>query len=232
MSWKEIGEALPGKDMEDIKKKYRELYVVAPANVKQKETEARKEETKKDENNKEEKKEKNEEVAKSDEAKAAEASKESGDGKKGGKEGKQAKKGQKGQKEQKGTEKAKEAKVEQAKPEEAKVEQAKPEEAKEEEAKPDTKTGILKAKATKGEKGKGGELKSINGHPVIFVDDNEELEFDEVSLRVMRSFAILANARDSYCTFMASTRATMSKSGSLWTQSSSTSLEKGSVPKS
>ena len=218
MSWKEIGEALPGKDMEDIKKKYRELYDVAPANVKQKETEARKEETKKDENNKEEKKEKkekkekNEEVAKSDEAKAAEASKESGDGKKGGKEGKQAKKGQKGQKEQKGKEKAKEAK--------------------EEEAKPDTKTGILKAKATKGEKGKGGELKSINGHPVIFVDDNEELEFDEVSLRVMRPFAILANARDSYCTFMASTRATMSKSGSLWTQSSSTSLEKGSVPKS
>lgn len=172
MSWKEIGEALPGKDMEVIKKKYIELYVDAPANVKRKEAEAKKEEMKKDEDNKE--------VAKSDEAKAAEASKESGDSKKGGKEGKQTKKGEKGQKGQKGKEKAKEAKVEQAKPEEAKVE----------EAKPAMNTGILKAKADGG-KGKGGELKSINGHPVIFVDDNEELEFEEVSLRMMRSFVRL-----------------------------------------
>ena len=54
-----------------------------------------------------------------------------------------------------------------------------------EEAKPEEKMGTLKAKATAEERGKGGELKSIGGHPVIFVDDNEELEFDEVSLRMM-----------------------------------------------
>lgn len=176
MNWKEIGEALPGKNEEDIKKKYRELYVGAPANVKPKEAEAKKEETTKETADHKEAKqeEKKEEGAKSDEAKTSEESK-----KKGAKEGKQGKKGQKGQKGQKGP-KSKE-KAEQAKPEESKVEEAKMKE----------KQGILKAKATAGEMDKGGELKSINGHPVIFVDDDEELEFEEVSLGMMWSFMAL-----------------------------------------
>ena len=166
MTWKEIGEALPGKNMEDIKRRYRELYVDAPANVKPKEAEAKKEETKK------ETEDKMEEAAKGDEVKAVEESKKvSGDGKKGSKEGKQGKKGQKGQKGQKGKENA-----EEGKPEDAKKEVAKTEEKKE----------TFKAKATAEEKGKGGKLKSIDGHPVIFVDDDEELDYEEVSLRVVR----------------------------------------------
>lgn len=162
MTWKEIGEALPAKNMEDIKRRYRELYVDAPANVKPKEAEAKKGETTED--NKEEEKE---------EAKGDEAKKGSGDGKKGSKEGKQGKKGLKGQKGQKGKEKA-----EEGKPEDAKVEEAKTEE----------KKGTLKAKATAEEKGKGGKLKSIDGHPIIFVDDDEELDYEEVSLRVVRYY--------------------------------------------
>lgn len=185
MSWKEIGEALPTKDMEDIKKKYRELYVDLPANIKPKETEVQKEETKREtedneddqkEDRKEDKKE-DEKEAKSNERKAPEGNKKgAGDGKEGSKGGKRGKKGQKGQKGQKGKEK-----VEEAKPEEAIVEEARPEERK----------GVLKAKATAGEMGKDGDLKSIHGHPVIFVDDKEELDFEEVTLRMMRSFVRL-----------------------------------------
>ena len=159
MSWKEIGGALPGKDMEDIKKKYRELYVDAPANVKSKEGDGNQEgkEEKRDETN-------------PDEAKAAEGSKtEKAEGKKVGKEWK---KGQKSSKAQKGKGKAVEAKPEAVKPEEDRQEKPK---------------GILIAKATAAEKGKGGELKSIHGHPVIFVDDNEELDFDEVSPSIKES---------------------------------------------
>ena len=192
-TWKEISAALPGKNLEDIKKKYRELYVDAPANVKPKEAEGKKEETKeteekgetkegekeeakvegkeegKDEKAEEKKEEKSEDVEK-DEAKAAgETKKNSEGGKKWGKAGKHGKKGQKGQKVQKGKETTEEAKVEEAKVEEAKS---------------DEKKGILKAKATTEEKGKGGELKWIQGHPVIFVDDNEELDYEEVSLRM------------------------------------------------
>ena len=155
MSWKEIGEALPGKDMEDIKKKYRELYIDAPANFKPKEGDGNPWEGKKDEKKEE---------AKPDEAKAAEGSKtEKAEGKKVGKEWK---KSQKGSKAQKGKGGAVEAKLEEVKPEEDKQEKPK---------------GTLIAKATAEEKCKGGELKSINGHPVIFVDDEEELGFDEVS---------------------------------------------------
>lgn len=197
-TWKEISAALPGKNLEDIKKKYRELYVDAPANVKPKEAEGKKEETKeteekeetkkgskeeskeegkvegKDEKVEEKKEEKSEDVEK-DAAKAAgETKKDSEGGKKWGKAGKHGKKGQKGQKVQKGKETTEEAKVEGAKVEEAKVEEAKSEE----------KKGILKAKATTEEKGKGGELKWIQGHPVIFVDDDEELDYEEVSLRI------------------------------------------------
>ena len=154
MSWKEIGEALPGKDTEDIKKKYRELYVDAPANVKPKEGDG----------NQEGKKDEKKEEAKPDEAKAAEVSKtEKAEGKKGEKEWK---KSQKSSKAQKGKGKAAEAKPEEVQPEEDKQEKPK---------------GILIAKATAEEKGKGGELKSIHGHPVIFVDDDEELDFNEVS---------------------------------------------------
>lgn len=240
-SWKEISEVLAGKDEDDIKKKYRELYVDAPASIKPKKAEAKKKEAKKEtEDKKEEKKEEEKEEkkegekeeekeekkdeakeekkdeAENDEAKAGDERKKiTGGGKKGGKEGKQGKKGQRGQKGQQGKEKA-----EEAKPEEVKVEEAKPKE----------NDGILKAKVTAGEKGKGGELKSINGHPVIFVDDDEELEFEEVSTRVRQPsvglrllmFAI------SCCISMASTRALMSKSGSRWTRNSSTGLEKGS----
>ncbi|KAF6217726.1 hypothetical protein HO133_006553 [Letharia lupina] len=194
-SWKEISEVLAGKDEDDIKKKYRELYVDAPASIKPKKAEAKKKEAKKEtEDKKEEKKEEEKEEkkeekkeeekeeekeekkdeakeekkdeAKNDEAKAGDERKKITEGgKKGGKEGKQGKKGQRGQKGQQGKEKA-----EEAKPEEVKVEEVKPEE----------NDGILKAKVTAGEKGKGGELKSINGHPVIFVDDDEELEFEEL----------------------------------------------------
>lgn len=197
-SWKEISEVLAGKDEDDIKKKYRELYVDAPASIKPKKAEAKKKEAKKEtEDNKEEKKEEEKEEkkeeekeekkeekkdeakeekkdeAKNDEAKAGDERKKiTGGGKKGGKEGKQGKKGQRGQKGQQGQQ-GKE-KAEEAKPEEVKVEEVKPEE----------NDGTLKAKVTAGEKGKGGELKSINGHPVIFVDDDEELEFEEVSMRV------------------------------------------------
>ena len=167
MNWKEIGEALPGKDMDDIKKKYRELYVDAPASVKPKEGEVKTEEAKKDE----EKKEEETQEAKTDEAKAGEESKkEKPEDKKPKKDSKQSKKSQKESKAQKGK-----GKTEDAKPEEVEPEEAKPEETK----------GILKAKATAEEKGKGGELKSINGHPVIFVDDDEEINFDEVSPTMM-----------------------------------------------
>ena len=175
MSWKETNEALPGKSLEDIKKKYQKLYTDAPAASKPWEAQAKKDEMKKEtEKNKEEKKDERKDEAKGDEAKAAEESKKrSGNDKKDGKEGKQGKKGQKGQKGQKGK-----VTAEEAKPEEVKVEGIKAEE----------KKGSLKARATAGESGKGGELKSINGHPVIFVDDDEELDFEEVSLRVMRVF--------------------------------------------
>ena len=103
-------------------------------------------------------------------AKAAEPPKENPQGKKGDKEGNPWKKNQKDQKGQKDKKEA---------------EEAKPEEAEAEEAKTDEMKGILKAKATAEEKGKGGELKSINGHPVIFVDDNDELEFHEVSPTIL-----------------------------------------------
>ena len=185
-TWKEISEALPGKNLEEIKKKYRELYVDAPANVKPKEAEGKKEETKetedkvekkdegkeegKDEKVEEKKEEKSEDVEK-DVAKAAEEiKKDSKGGKKWGKAAKPGKKGQKGQKVQKGKETTEEPKAEEAKVEEGKSEEKK---------------GILKAKATIEEKGKGGGLKWIQGHPVIFVDDDEELDYEEVSLRMM-----------------------------------------------
>lgn len=168
MTWKEINEALPGKDLKDIKNKFRVLYLDAPANVKPKDAEAKKEETKETENNKEDKKEEKKGQAKSDEAKVAEDSKKgSKDNKKGGKEGKQGKKGQKGKE---------------------KAEEEESEEAEVKEAQPEGKKGILKAKARAEEMGQGGELKSIHGHPVIFVDDDEELEFEEVSRRAMKSF--------------------------------------------
>ena len=170
MSWKEINEALPGKDLEDIKKKYRVLNADAPANVKPKDGDV-KEESKKEEEKKDDKKE-----AKPDEAKATEESKnEKSDDNELLKENNPWKKNQKGYKAQKGKGKAKEPKPEDVKPEEGKSEQAKPEEIK----------GMLVAKATAVEKGKGGELKSIDGHPVIFVDDDEELDFNEVSLRTL-----------------------------------------------
>ena len=160
MSWKEINEALPGKDMEDIKKKYRVLYADAPANVKPKDGDV-KEESKKEEE-KDDKKE-----AKPDEAKDTEESKkETAEDNKLLKENTPGKRNQKGHKAQKGKGKAKEPKTEDVKGEEAKPQETK---------------GMLIAKATAEEKGKGGELKSIDGHPVIFVDDDEELDFNEVS---------------------------------------------------
>lgn len=192
-TWKEISEALPGKNLEEIKKKYKELYVDAPAKVKPKEAESKKEETKetedkgekkdggkeegkvdgkeegkdeKVEEKKEDKKEEKSEDVEKDEAKAAEETKkDSKGGKKWGKAGKHGKKGQKGQKVQKGEETTDEAKVEEAKVEEGKSEEKK---------------GILKAKATVKDKGKGGEMKWIHGHPVIFVDDDEELDYEEL----------------------------------------------------
>ena len=189
-TWKEISEALPGKNLEEIKKKYRELYVDAPANVKPKEAEGKREETKetederdkkdegkeerkdgKVEEKKEEKKEEKSEDVEKDAAKAAEEIKKDSKGdKKWGKAGKHGRKGQKGQKIQKGKETTEEAKADEAKVEEGKSEEKK---------------GILKAKATIEEKGKGGGLKWIHGHPVIFVDDDEELDYEEVSLRIM-----------------------------------------------
>ncbi len=168
MSWKEIGEALPGKDLENIKKKYKELYVDVPANVKPKEADSKKEETKEETKKEDEKTKEKKEVAK-----ATEESKEVAEDTKGGKAGKQGNKYQwKSQKGQKGK---------------GKAEAAKPEENKTEEAKSEGTKGILKAKATLEEKGKGGELKSIDGHPIIFVDDDEELEFDEVGPRIRKS---------------------------------------------
>ena len=196
MSWKEIDKTLPGKDLQDIKKKYTKLYIDAPAESKPKEAEKKQEEPKKEaEDNKEEKKGE----AKNDEAKAAEESKKgSGKGKKYDKEGNKGKKGQKGK-----------ATAEEAKPEEGKAEEGKAEEGKAE-----VKKGSLKARATAGETGKGGDLKSIHGHPVIFVDDNDELEFEEVSLKVLRgSRGIEVNICHSLCTSMASTRVMMSRSG-------------------
>lgn len=160
MTWKEINEALPGKALDDIKNKYRALYLDAPASAKPKEAEAKKEETKKTENTKEDKKEENKGEAKGGEAKAAEEKKQgSKDNKKSG-EGKQGRKGQKGQKGQRGKQKAEEAEVE--------------------EAQSEVKMGILKAKARAEGVGQGGELESIHGHPVIFVDDDEELEYEEL----------------------------------------------------
>ena len=197
MSWKEIDKTLPGKDLEDIKKKYTKLYIDAPAESKPKEAEKKQEESKKEaQENKEEKKEQ----AKDDEAKAAEDSKKgSGKGKKDGKEGNKGKKGQKGQWGEKGK---------------ATAEEAKPEEGKAEETKGEEKKGSLKARATAGETGKGGDLKSIHGHPVIFVDDDEELEFEEVSLNVLRgSRGIEANVCYRFCTSMASTHVVMSRNG-------------------
>ena len=188
MSWKEIEEALPSKDLKDIKKKYGKLYVDAPAQSKPKEAEKKQEETKKQaEDNKEE--------AKSDEAKAVEESRKvSGNSKKDGKKGKQGKKGQKGN-----------VAAEESKPEEVKAEETKAEQVK----------GSLKARATAGESGKGGALKSINGHPVIFVDDDdEELDFEEVSLRMEKGFRrVEANVCHSFRTSTVSTRAMTNKSG-------------------
>ena len=177
MTWKEINEALPGKDMEDIKKKYKVLYADAPANVKPKNGDPKQEESKKEEENKEDKE------AKPDEAKATEESK-----KDTSEDNKPWKKNQKGQKARKGKGKAKEPK-----PENDKVEEAKPEETK----------GMLIAKATAVEKGKGGELKSIEGHPVIFVDDDEELDFDEVSLSTSEGMAAVeTDIGHSFCISM------------------------------
>ena len=177
MSWKEINEALPGKDMEDIKKKYKVLYADAPANVKPKDGDVKQEESKKEE-------EKDDKEAKPDEAKGTEESK-----KETSEDNKPWKKNQKRQKAQKGKGKAKEPK-----PENVKVETAKPEETK----------GMLIAKATAAEKGKGGELKSIEGHPVIFVDDDEELDFNEVSLSTSEGMvAVEIDIGRSFCIFMA-----------------------------
>ena len=170
MSWKEIDEALPGKDLEDIKKKYRVLYADAPANVKPKNGDVKEEESKKEEE-KDNKKE-----SKPDEAKDTEDSKkETPADDKPLKENNPWKKNQKGHKAQKGKGKAKESK-----PENVTGEKAKPEKTNAEEMK-----GMMIAKATAQEKGKGGELKSIDGHPVIFVDDDEELDFNEVSSRTL-----------------------------------------------
>ena len=151
MSWKEMDETLPGKGIEEIKKKYKAMYGDAPPDFKAME-------------GKSEKKDEKEEAK----AKAPEEPKENPQGKQGDKEGKMGKKNQKGQKGQKDKKKA---------------EEAKPGEAKGEEAKADETKCILKAKATVEERGIGGELKSINGHPVIFVDDDDELDFQEVSPR-------------------------------------------------
>ena len=170
MTWKEINEALPGKDLEDIKKKYKVLCADAPANVKAKDGSGKEEEPKK-EKEKDDKKD-----AEPEEVKDAEESKKDvPEDNTVAKENKPWKKNQKGSKAQKGKGKAKESRFENVTWEESKPEKAKPEETK----------GMMIAKATAAEKGKGGELKSIDGHPVIFVDDDEELEFNEVSSRTM-----------------------------------------------
>ena len=175
MSWKEIDEALPGKGMENIKDKYRVLYADAPANVKPKEGDVKKEEAKQEEEKKDEKKEE----AKPDEAKdAKEDKKEKSEDEIFVKANKPWKKSQKGYKAQKGKGKAEETKPEEVEPEEA-------EEAKAEETKHEDMKVTLKAKANAEERGKGGELKSINGHPVIFVDDDEELDFNEVRPKIL-----------------------------------------------
>ena len=161
MTWGEINEALPGKDLEAIKKKYKVLYADAPASVKPKDGDV-KQESKKEEEKRDDK-----------EARSDEVKKETSDDDKSFKENKPWKKNQKGDKTQKGKGKAKESKPENV-TSEVKSQEAKPEETK----------GMLIAKATAGERGKGGELKSIDGHPVIFVDDDEELDFNEVSLRI------------------------------------------------
>ena len=169
MSWKEIKDALPGKDLEDIKKKYKVLYADAPAKVKPKDGDVNEESTK------EEKKDDNMGV-KPDEAKDTEEGKtEVSEDNKVLKENKPWKRDQKGYKAQKGKGKAKESKSQDVTLEDAKSEKIKPEETK----------GMLTAKATAEEKGKGGELKSIDGHPVIFVDDDEELDFNEVGLMTL-----------------------------------------------
>ena len=152
MSWKEIDDSLPGRELEDIMDKYVELYVNRPTDIKPKKEEGKKEVAKKEE--KDDKKE-----AKAEEAKPADESKQNADVKKVWIEGKQWKKDQKVQK---GKGKIEEAKLEEVKPK-----------------------GFLKAKANAGGIGSGGELTSIDGHPVIFIDDDEELEFHEVSGRIV-----------------------------------------------
>ena len=156
MSWKEMDETLPGKGIEEIKKKYSAMYGDAPPDFKAMEEMVKKKDEK-------------------EEAKptAPEEPKENPQGKQGDKEGKAGKKNQKGQKGQKDKKKAEEVNPGEAKGGEAKGGEAKADETK----------GILKAKATAEERGIGGELKSINGHPVIFVDDDDELDFQEVSPR-------------------------------------------------
>ena len=177
MSWKQINEALPGKDMDDIKKKYKVLYADAPANVKPKDGDVKQDESKKEEEKKDDKE------TKPDEVKGTEESK-----KETSEDNKPWKKNQKGQKAQKGKGKAREPK-----PENVKVETTKPEETK----------GMLIAKATAAERGKGGELKSIEGHPVIFVDDDEELDFNEVSLSTSEGMvAVEIDIGRSFCIFM------------------------------
>ena len=170
MSWKDIDEALPGKDLDEIKKKYKELYADAPANVKAKDGNGKEEEPKKEEEKDDKKDAEPEEVKDAEESK-----KEIPEDNTVAKENKPWKKNQKGSKAHKGKGKAKESKSENVTWEEAKPEKAKPGEIK----------GMMIAKATAEERGKGGELKSIDGHPVIFVDDDEELEFNEVSSRTM-----------------------------------------------
>lgn len=166
MTWKEIEEMLPGKDVENIEKKYRELYVPAPSSVKPMEGDGENENAKKEEETKDGKEE-----VKTVEAKPVEerVEKKSED-RKSRKEVKRGKKSHKEYKAQKGKGKAACEKSEEAKSE------GRPAEIK----------GILKAKATATEKGKDGELKSINGHPIIFVDDDGELDFDEVSPRILK----------------------------------------------
>lgn len=186
MTWKEIDEMLPGKDVENIKKKYGELFVAGPASVEPKEGEARIEGAKK-----EEEKQDGKEEVKTDKAKTVEESKkEKPEDKKSRTESKRGRKKHKEYKAEKGKGRAEYEKSEEGKPEETR--------------------GILKAKATAMEKGKGGELKSINGHPVIFVDDDEELNFNEVSPRSLSSMgAVKTYCYRSFFTSMPSTHVMM-----------------------
>ena len=87
MSWTEIDEALPGKEMEDIKDKYRELYIDAPSSVKPKEGDDKQEKA----NKEEEKTDEQKGEAKTEEVKAARE----------GKSGKEWKRNLKGYKAQK-----------------------------------------------------------------------------------------------------------------------------------